>query len=160
MIMHLPTSRARLCAPAAALCLLLLVGCGSDKKTGSTSTTSTTPAASNTTPATDAPATTLAPPVPASTNPDGSVTISVTVGKDDFATSKGTRVVQVKAGATVTIELTDASVDESYHLHGYDLEVEAKKGATAKINFTADKTGQFDLESHITNDTLLVLVVA
>jgi hypothetical protein len=84
----------------------------------------------------------------------------VKVGTDDFDTSKGTRVVSVPKGASVTLEFTDPSVDQQYHLHGYDLEAEAKKGETAKISFTADQTGQFDVESHVSNKTLLVLVVA
>jgi hypothetical protein len=59
----------------------------------------------------------------------------------------------------VTLEFTDPTQDQTYHLHGYDLETDAKKGETGKISFTADQTGQFDVESHITNKTLLVIVV-
>jgi hypothetical protein len=121
----------------------------------------TTMAGADTTAATDdAPATTNAPPVPAPTNADGSVTVTVTVGTDDFDTTGGKRVVGIKEGSQVTIALTDPSVDEQYHLHGYDIEVNAAKGTAAKISFTADETGQFDLESHVTNKTLLVLYVS
>ena len=66
----------------------------------------------------------------------------------------------VPKGASVTLEFTDPAADQQYHLHGYDLEAEAKKGETAKISFTADQTGQFDVESHVSNKTLLVIVVA
>ena len=121
----------------------------------------TTTAGADTTDATDdAPATTNAPPVPAATNADGSVTVTVTVGTDDFDTTGGKRVVGIKKGSQVTIALTDPSIDEQYHLHGYDIEVNAPKGTAGKISFTADETGQFDLESHVTEKTLLVLYVS
>jgi hypothetical protein len=57
----------------------------------------------------------------------------------------------------VTINVTSTAA-EDYHLHGYDLEQKADAGTTSTFNFTADQTGQFDLESHVTENTLLVLV--
>jgi hypothetical protein len=162
--------------------VLALVGCGSDKpKTSSTttasgasttaagaaSTTTASPAstttaggASTTAASDDEPATTNAPPVPVSTNADGLASVSVVVGTDDFETTGGKRVVSVKKGTTISISLTDPSIAEEYHLHGYDLEFEAAKGAAGKVTFTADETGQFDLESHTTEKILLVLVVS
>ena len=86
--------------------------------------------------------------------------MTVTVGTDDFDTTGGKRVVGIKKDSHVTIALTDASTDEQYHLHGYDIEANAAKGATAKMSFTADETGQFDLESHDTEKILLVLYVS
>ena len=80
------------------------------------------------------------------------------VGTDDFATTGGTRVVSVPKGTSVTINMT-ASDAEEYHLHGYDLEQKAAPGVTSTFEFTADQTGQFDLERHLTEKTLLVLVV-
>jgi hypothetical protein len=145
-----------------ALSCLAFAACSSDAKSpAATSTTAAlaTSTTTSTTAAVDEAATTSAPATPASLATDGSAVITVAVGTDDFATSKGTRVVSVPKGTAVTIELTDAASDESYHLHGYDLESKVKKGETAKISFTADQTGQFDLESHTTNATLLVLVV-
>ena len=134
-------------------CAAALVGCGSDSKTSPT-----TVAAAETTMVEDEPATTNAPATPAEVA-DGSVTIVVTVGADDFDTTGGTRVVSVPKGTTVTVELTDAATDEEYHLHGYDVEVSAAKGETGSLSFTADQVGQFDLESHNTETTLLVVVV-
>ena len=141
------------------LCVVVTAGCSSDSNTAATSTSTTTAATTPGTDAVDEPATTNAPPTPASIASDGSVTIAVAVGTDDFDTSKGTRVVSVPKGTAVTLTFTDPSVDQQYHLHGYDLETEAKKGETGTISFTADQTGQFDVESHVTNATLLVLVV-
>ena len=60
------------------------------------------------------------------------------------------------AGLAIVMTSSDA---EDYHLHGYDLEQKADAGKTSTFEFTADQTGQFDLESHITEKTLLVLVV-
>ena len=61
-------------------------------------------------------------------------------------------------GTSVTINMT-SSAAEDYRLHGYDLEQKADAGKTSTFEFTADQTGQFDLESHLTEKTLLVLVV-
>ena len=105
----------------------------------------------------DEPTPTSGPPVPATVT-DGKATIDVTVGTDDFTTSGGTRVVSVPKGTAVTINMT-APDAEDYHLHGYDLEQKADAGKTSTFEFTADQTGQFDLESHLTEKTLLVLVV-
>ena len=141
---------------ALALGLLTFTACSSDSNT---SKAPATDAAATATDAVDEPATTNAPPVAAELAADGSADIKVVVGVDDFGTSGGTRVVSVPQGTEVTIELTDANADEEYHLHGYDVEVSGTKGETATLTFTADETGQFDLESHSTEATLLVLVV-
>jgi hypothetical protein len=142
---------------AVALGSLTLAACGSDASNADP-TVAPTAAASETTAAADEPATTNAPAVPADIA-NGAATITVTVGTDDFETSGGTRVVSVPKGTDVTVAITDATTDQEYHLHGYDLEVAAKKGETGKIQFVADQTGQFDVESHNTETTLLVLVV-
>jgi FtsP/CotA-like multicopper oxidase with cupredoxin domain len=161
------SSRLRSLAALGVAAVLGLSACGSSAKSAATTAAPTTTAATAATAgsettadaADDAPATTNAAPVPATPNADGSVTIKVTVGTDDFDTSGGKRVVAIKKGAAVTIELTSKTA-ESYHLHGYDIETEADAGATGKLGFTADQTGQFDLESHTSGKTLLVVVVA
>ncbi len=149
-----PITRGVLATVAAAS--FAVTSCGSDSSTSDTAAPTT--AAVDTTVAEDQPATTNAPAVPADVA-DGAALITVTVGTDDFESTGGTRVVSVPKGTEVTIALTDASADQEYHLHGYDIEVAAAKGETGKISFTADQTGQFDVESHDTEATLLVLVV-
>lgn len=142
-----------------AVAAVALVGCGSDAKQAATTTAaSVAPDGTEGTDAADLPATTNAPGTPAEVA-GGKATITVTVGTDDFETSGGTRVVSVPKGTDVTIELTDAASEQEYHLHGYDIEVSAEKGATGTLRFTADQAGQFDLESHDTEATLLVLLV-
>ncbi|MFM8870098.1 MAG: hypothetical protein ACKOFD_00755 [Actinomycetota bacterium] len=85
------------------------------------------------------------------------VTISVTVGVDSAAD----RVEQVALGSQVTLTLTNPNEDDEFHLHGYDLSPgETPKGETATITFTADKAGEFEVESHHTEDVLVVLNVS
>lgn len=107
----------------------------------------------------DTPATTVVAPTDAVINADGSVSIDVKVGIDDYDTLAGERVIKVALGSAVTITLTDAREDQDYHLHVYDVGAEAKKGEPGVISLIVDQAGQFDLESHMTGKTLLVLVV-
>jgi hypothetical protein len=81
------------------------------------------------------------------------------VGTDDYDTLAGERIIKVALGSAVTITITDPTEDQDYHLHTYDVSVEAKKGEPGVISLVVDQAGQFDLESHMTGKTLLVLVV-
>ena len=85
------------------------------------------------------------------------VTIAVTVGVD----SSPERVEHVALGSQVTLALTNPNEDDEFHLHGYDLSPgETPKGETATITFTADKIGEFEVESHHTEDVLVVINVS
>jgi hypothetical protein len=84
------------------------------------------------------------------------VNISVTVGKD----SSPTREEKVKLNSTVQIALLNPSANDEFHLHGYDIEQAQKAGEQGLLSFVADKAGSFELESHVTNAPLLILVVA
>jgi ABC-type Fe3+-hydroxamate transport system substrate-binding protein len=142
---------------------LALTACGSSDNessanTSASATTATTTGGATETTVADEPTPTSAPAKPA-TITAGKATIDVQVGKDDFKTLGGARVVSVPKGTAVTINLTNPTAAEEYHLHGYDIEQKADAGQTATLQFTADQTGQFDLESHVTEDTYLVLVV-
>jgi hypothetical protein len=142
------------------LLALTLTACGS-----SSGTTNDTISASDTTKISmdeetmDETASTVVAPTDAVVNADGSVSINVIVGTDDYETLAGERVVNVALGAAVTITLTDANEDQDYHLHVYDVGVEAKKGEPGVISLVVDQAGQFDVESHTTGKLLLVLVV-
>jgi len=107
----------------------------------------------------NASASTVVAPTGAVVNADGSVSIEVNVGVDDYDTLAGERVVKVALGSAVTITLTDTNQDQDYHLHIYDIGAEAKKGEPGVISLVVDQAGQFDVESHTTGKTLLVLVV-
>jgi phospholipase/lecithinase/hemolysin len=139
---------------------LTLTACGS-----SSGTTNDTIGASDTTMISmdeetmDETASTVVAPTDAVVNADGSISINVIVGTDDYDTLEGDRVVKVALGSAVTITLTDANEDQDYHLHVYDVGAEAKKGEPGVISLVVDQAGQFDVESHTTGKLLLVLVV-
>jgi hypothetical protein len=148
-----------------ALFVVLLAACGSDNgSSAATTTPAVTTAAGQT--ASTAPASTV--PSPASTGdtagpvteqiPGASDEIIVHVGVDDAATV-GSRVEDVKLGDNVILRLT-SDTDEAYHVHGYDLEQKVAAGVEAQFEFTADKAGDFEVESHITNKVYVVLHVA
>ena len=129
-------------------CVALLAACGGSSTTGTTAPPASTTDTSNTevTDTSGAPAGKLA-----------AVSVDVTVGVD----SGPTRRVDVALGAPVTINLTNPDADDEFHLHGYDLSPgETPQGETASISFTADKAGEFELESHVTGEVLVVLVVS
>ena len=82
--------------------------------------------------------------------------IELTVGEDT-----GPNVVQtIAVGTSVQISITNEEDDDEYHLHGYDLgSGEVPAGETATIEFRADVPGSFELESHVSCEVLMTLVV-
>jgi hypothetical protein len=136
--------------------------------TPSTATPSTTPVAP---PATTPPSTTAAPGPATTLTPDTEpaetdkpvngpgVEITVEVGVDDAVTTGG-RVEQVPLGTDVTLRIVDNDRAQTYHVHGYNLESKVPKGVEASFEFTADKAGSFDVESHLTNKVLVTLQVS
>jgi hypothetical protein len=156
----------RLVVPAF-LAVVLAAACGSDD--GSSATT--TAAASG---GTSAPGQ-VASSAPATSTPDPAVTgdtaapgtgeipgapneIIVHVGVDDAATV-GSRVENVKLGDHVVLRLV-SDTDETYHVHGYDLEQKVAAGVEAQFEFTADRAGDFEVESHNTEKVYVVLHVS
>lgn len=95
------------------------------------------------------------------TNPSNSkmaapTEISVVVGTD----SSPDRIEEVTLGANVQVTLSNPNADDEFHLHGYDLSPgETKMGKVSIISFTADKAGDFEIESHITEDVLVIIRV-
>ena len=86
----------------------------------------------------------------------GPVEISVTVGTD----SSKDRVEEVALGSQVSVTLTNPNADDEFHLHGYDLTPgDTPKGEAAVITFTADTAGEFEIESHITEEVLVTISV-
>lgn len=83
--------------------------------------------------------------------------ISVTVGVD----SSPDRVEEVALGQDVALTLTNPGADDEFHLHGYDLGGgETAKGQPKTFTFTASEAGEFELESHVTGDVLVVVKVS
>jgi len=115
-----------------------LVACSSDSSTSDTIAVSTTVASTE------------------STIGDGNVTIDVVVGEN----SGPDRVEEVALGSQVTLNFTNPGADDEFHVHGYDLGGDmTKKGDTKTFTFTADKAGEYEVESHLTEAVLMVLRV-
>ncbi len=125
-----------------AICLLLgTVGCSSSTSDSGDETESeaTSEATSDETSATDE-----------------VVEISVIIGQ----TSGSAVAYQATLGSTVRLKILNPDADDEFHLHGYDLESGVTPaGQEAIVEFTADKLGTFDLESHVTGEWILTLVV-
>ena len=84
------------------------------------------------------------------------VEISVIIGQ----TSGSAVAYQATLGSTVQIKILNPDADDEFHLHGYELGGGVTPaGQEAIIEFTADKLGTFDLESHVTGEWILTLVV-
>ena len=66
--------------------------------------------------------------------------------------------VTVDRGTTVRIVVTSDEADE-IHLHGYDLQAEIGPGEEGVIEFVADESGLFELETHHSGLRLLQLAV-
>ena len=123
-----------------AIAALSLTSCG-----GSSGSSDTTAAPDTTVAPVDTAATKLA-----------AVTISVTVGKDNSPD----RVEKVALGSEVTLTLTNPDADDEFHLHGYDLTTgKTKKGETSTITFVADKAGEFEVESHVSEQVYVIISV-
>lgn len=104
--------------------------------------------------------TTIADTTPDDTTPltaiDGPVQIDVVVGVD----SGEDRIVKVTVGADITLNITNPNADDEYHVHGIDIEQEAAMGEMATLNFTITEAGTYEVESHITEDVLVIIEAA
>lgn len=115
--------------------VLLLAGCGGAST--SDTTLGTNPMASDTT-------------VPAVEK--FTLTVGENSGKD--------AVFEVPVGSQVELTIVNPSAADEVHLHGYDIGTgELKKGESAVIAFTADRAGDFEVESHVTEELLLTVRV-
>lgn len=147
-----------------ALAITLLVGAAALAACGDDDEPSTEPITSIGTPVTVGASTTGAPadtvdiPVPPPVDTaDAPLVIEVTVGVDGGPE----RIETVSAGSIVTLSITNPTSDDEYHIHGYDLGdgQEIPAGQTATFTFVADQVGDFEVESHASDDQLLVLRV-
>ena len=66
----------------------------------------------------------------------------------------------VAQGTTVRLFFVNPNEDDEIHLHGYDLGGgNLPSGEEAIFEFVADDAGTFEVESHVTGEVLMVLVV-
>ena len=69
-------------------------------------------------------------------------------------------VIEVREGQTVTLSVVNPGSRDDVHLHEYDLSTGAlEKGQVGTMTFTATKTGEFEIESHETQELLSTLRV-
>ncbi len=131
--------------PALALAATLLVaGCGGDDP--ETTTPSSTPPPSSTSAAATTPSETAF----AGTE----IVVAVKGGKVDPPTHR----VKVAKGTEVRLLVTSDKADE-LHVHGYEIEKELPAGEQVTVDFTADQTGLFEIETHETELQLAQLEV-
>ena len=132
--------------------LLVLAACGSGDE--STDTTPATPAT-----VVESTATTVAPNDTATptTMVDDTVRISVTVGVD----SGPDRIEEVSVGDSIELTMVNPDEDDEFHVHGFDLGGDETPAGEEKVFvFTATESGDFEVESHVTGDVLVVIRVS
>jgi hypothetical protein len=140
---------------AATTAVLLAAGCASGDTSDSASTT---PSAPVTSPAPSTPSGTGSPSATAGTTASAAAVkeIRVTISGGKISPAPGR--VRVDKGQSVKITVTGDQADE-IHVHGYDKEAAFAPGRPAVVQFTADQTGQFEVETHETEKVLFFLLV-
>lgn len=73
-------------------------------------------------------------------------TIRIDAGRFAFSPAQ----VQVNPGDRVTLEVAAQDVSHGIHIDGYNLEVAAEPGRTARLTFVADRPGTFRLRCSVT----------
>ena len=113
----------------------LLAGCSSSSSTDTTVALETTDTAAVTT---------------------AVVEISLIVGENTGADMMQT----VPLGSSVRITVVNPNGADEIHVHGYDISTgEMAQGQEAVIEFVASNAGTFDIESHVSDEVVLVLTV-
>ncbi|MEV4822205.1 hypothetical protein [Micromonospora sp. NPDC049274] len=134
---------------------LLIAGCGHDDDPSVA--TPATPPTSAAAPTTAAPASADSPtPSATASTPAVDREITVTIAKKRINPPTGR--VTVSKGQLVRITVTSDVADE-LHVHGYDLGARLPAAKPASVEFRADKTGLFEVETHETELVLFQLLV-
>lgn len=72
--------------------------------------------------------------------------------------SDGVRRIETVTGSTVRLTVTSDTVDV-IHVHGYDLEFTVGPQSPGEVEFAADITGAFEIETHEDPSVIAQLVV-
>lgn len=127
----------------------LLAGCGGNDdgggETTGTSTQSPTTPTDSAVPTESASPSQSAPSESATESAAGVQQITVTIASGEVTPPPDR--IEVDEGRVVRIVVTSDEADE-IHVHGYDLSSDVEAGAAVTIEFTADMTGLFEVESH------------
>jgi maltose-binding protein MalE len=121
----------------AAVAVLALSSCGGTTTTDTTSAPTT---------------------IPASTSDEMKTeTFTLTVGEN----SSTTNVVSFAKGSNVELTIVNPNANDEVHLHGYDLSTgDLPKGEKGIISFIANDAGDFEIESHITEEVLSIIRIS
>jgi hypothetical protein len=87
-----------------------------------------------------------------------SATTEIVVQVADGKVMPPTHRVKVDKGATIRLRVT-SDTEDALHVHGYDIEQELPAGKQATLEFTADETGLFEVETHESELQLVQLEV-
>ncbi|MFG1914600.1 hypothetical protein [Micromonospora sp. NPDC048898] len=153
MFVRTPTPRAAAALTAGVLTALLVAGCGHDDDPSAATPTAPTTSAAPPSAATTAPTPTAS---PSPSAPAVDREIVVTIAKRRISPPTGR--ITVGKGQLVRITVT-SDVSDELHLHGYDLGARLPAGQPGSVEFRADKTGLFEVETHETELVLFQLVV-
>ena len=82
----------------------------------------------------------------------------IVVSVKDGKVSPKTHRVKVPMGGQVRL-LVSSDIDDEVHVHGFDIEREVAAGQSVTIEFTADQTGVFEVETHESGLQLVQLQV-
>lgn len=84
-------------------------------------------------------------------------TFTLTVGENSGATN----VISFAKGSNVELTIVNPEADDEVHLHGYDLTTgDLPKGEMGVISFVANEVGDFEIESHITEEVLSIIRIS
>ena len=90
-------------------------------------------------------------------SPNGQVK-TMTAKVEKGAVTPNAEKVEVTAGTTIKITAT-SDMKDTVHVHGYDKSLELSPGQPGTLEFVADTTGEFEIESHGTDKLIYQLVV-
>jgi hypothetical protein len=141
--------------PAVAVSAVLLVSCGSSS-TDPTETFGTRDSASAL-PGDESTTTVSTTVTVPTTVDDGIVRIDVTVGVD----SGPDRIEEASIGDAIELTMLNPDEDDEFHVHGFDLGGdETPTGEEKVFAFTATEAGDYEVESHVTGEVLVVIRVS
>lgn len=133
--------------------ILLLTGCsGTPTVVSPTASTASTPASTSGTSTAASPAET---PMPL---PSANVQVIEISLKDGKVTPNGDRIALTK-GTILRLKIT-SDRDDEVHVHGYDVEIPVRSGASVTKDITLEQVGRFEIESHDPQFTIVQLVVS
>ncbi len=149
MLLGMPPSRVSRFAAAIFISVLALTACASEDPEGaSASGSSASQSGEQSTGAATSPT--------SEDTAEDAVEVSVSV--QDGEVDPPTQRVEVEQGQQMRLIVT-SDVDDQIHVHGFDVEAELQAGQPATVEFVADQTGLFEVETHETELLLLQLEI-